>query len=146
MINKDNFKIVNNKLVSNIFIEKDLPIIEFNGKISNVQDLDFFSRLEISKTKAIGRSGDIDDYIEHSCNPNTGLKIIYHRAFLYTIKTIKPEQEICFDYSTIMFDYSFDCNCGFGNCRRTIKPFKDLDIALKSKYISIGIVPRFILE
>jgi len=146
MINKDNFKITNNKLISKIFIEKDLPIIEFNGKISNIEGLDFFSRLEISKTKAIGKSGDIDDYISHSCNPNTGLRIIHHRAFLYTIKSIKPEQEICFDYSTIMFDNTFDCTCGFGNCRRSIKPFKDLDVALKAKYITMDIVPKFILE
>jgi uncharacterized protein len=56
------------------------------------------------------------DYINHSCNPNTGL---VGQLTLVALRAIKPGEEICFDYATAdstPYD-EFDCECGASNCR-----------------------------
>jgi hypothetical protein len=142
----NNFYILNDKLYTKVDISSNYPIIEFKGKVQPSSNLDFFSRLEISSELSIGPSGDIDDHINHSCNPNTGLRVVHNRAFLYSIKNIKANQEITFDFSTTMLDGKYLCKCNFGNCRKFIEPFKSLDKQIKDKYISLNIVPKFILE
>ena len=61
--------------------------------------------------------------VNHSCNPNSG---IIGSATLIAIKNIKKDEEICFDYSTTMYDdpTKMKCECGERNCRHVIKESK----------------------
>jgi hypothetical protein len=56
------------------------------------------------------------DYVNHSCNPNSG---IHGHTMLVAMRDISPGEEICFDYA--MTDGSpyeeFVCACGSANCR-----------------------------
>lgn len=56
------------------------------------------------------------DYVNHSCNPNTGLG---SPISLIAMRDIAVGEEICFDYA--MSDSSpydeFDCQCGADACR-----------------------------
>lgn len=63
--------------------------------------------------------GDTADYINHSCNPNAGLK---GQISLVAMKEISPLSEVCFDYAmTDSSDYDeFECHCGAPNCRKLI--------------------------
>ena len=63
--------------------------------------------------------GDTADYINHSCNPNAGLK---GQISLVAMKDISPFEEVCFDYAmTDSSDYDeFECLCGTPNCRKRI--------------------------
>ena len=42
----------------------------------------------------MGPSGEVDDFFNHSCDPNAGLKITATKAVLVAIKDIPPGQEI----------------------------------------------------
>ena len=63
---------------------------------------------------------DLDDveYINHSCDPNIGVK---GQIILLARRDISPNEEICFDYETTeMNAEEFACDCGAKNCRKQI--------------------------
>jgi len=96
----------------------------------------------------MGPSGGLDDFFNHPCNPNSGLKIQNGKAILVAIKNIKSGEEITWDYSTTMNedDWEMDCVCGSKNCRGRIRDFKYLPENVQQKYINLRIVPKYILE
>jgi len=129
-------------------------IIEFTGPLLKKKDLPKRLKpeddryVQISKDEFMGASDDFDDYINHSCDPNSGLKEIKGKLILFTIKDIKKGEEITWDYSTTMAedDWVMACKCGGPNCRKKIGDFKDLPKDLQQKYIQLGIVPQFALD
>lgn len=58
-------------------------------------------------------------YINHSCNPNCEVKIIKNEIWIFSIKNIRKDEELSYDYG-----YDFDkedykdhkCRCGAKNC------------------------------
>ncbi len=104
--------------------------------------------LQIDENLYLGPTRTADNYINHSCNPNSGMKIQNNHVLLYAIKPIKKGDEITFDYSTSMDEnyWEMDCRCGSRNCRKRIRDFKHLPAEVKSRYIKLGIVPDFILR
>lgn len=68
-------------------------------------------------------------YINHSCEPNTGIK---NDSEFVAIRDIKRGEEISFDYSTNNFDFdmtgwTMKCHCGSKKCRKIISTFNKLD-------------------
>ncbi len=61
--------------------KKGERIIDFKGKLIKRDDLPKIVKpeddryIQIGKDKFMGASGDYDDYFNHSCNPNSGVKI-----------------------------------------------------------------------
>lgn len=56
------------------------------------------------------------DYVNHSCDPNAGLR---GQITLVALRAIAPGEEICFDYAMTdgcAYD-EFDCACGSPLCR-----------------------------
>ncbi|MFH1682238.1 MAG: SET domain-containing methyltransferase [Candidatus Woesearchaeota archaeon] len=102
--------------------------------------------IQIGKDLYLGPSGELDDFINHSCSPNTGLKMIGGKLILVAIKKIRKGDEICFDYSTSMAEdrWEMNCSCGSKNCRKLIRDFKHLPKKVKQKYLKTGIVPEYI--
>jgi len=82
-------------------------------------------------------------WINHSCNPNSGIK---NDRELVAIRDIKKDEEIRFDYSTSMDEdcWTMECKCGSKNCRGIIKDFKYLPTDLRQKYLMLEIVQNFI--
>jgi hypothetical protein len=74
-----------------------------------------------------------NQYLNHSCNPNSGIKgtirtkdngeDITGKYTIVALKKIKEGEEITIDYSTIEGDdlWEMECNCGEKNCRKTIR-------------------------
>lgn len=62
---------------------------------------------------------DAGDYINHSCQPNAGLR---GQIAVVAMRSIEPDEEICFDYA--MSDGTpydeFTCACGMPACRGQI--------------------------
>ena len=104
--------------------------------------------LQIGKRLYQGPAKGIDAYFNHSCNPNTGLKIKGKNAILIAIKNITKDQEITFDYSTSMDEdeWEMDCECDNSNCRKRIRDFKYLPKNIQGKYIKLDVVPKFVLN
>lgn len=131
--------------------KKGDKIMDFKGKYFTYEQLpapynkvlDHY--VQIGKNLLLGPSNDLDDYINHSCNPNSGLKIKNKKAWLIAIKNIKNDQEITWDYSTTMDedDFTMKCDCKSKNCRKIIKDFKYLPRKIQAKYAKLKIVPKY---
>ena len=129
-------------------------IVQFTGKVYSreeylhLHDPDNNHYIQVGENIFMGPSGNADDLINHSCNPNCGLKISSDGVFLYAIRDINPGEEITFDYSTTMDEehWEMDCCCGDPKCRKKIKDFKYLPEDIKKLYVSLGIVPKHIIN
>ena len=136
------------------YIEVGDEILKFNGPLVGINDLpkpytaenDYY--LQIGENLFIGPSGEIDDYVNHSCEPNSGIKFDMDGIKLVAITSITAGHQITFDYSTTMhnFDYEMNCACGSNKCRRRVKNFVELPREIQARYVKLGIVPGYILD
>ncbi|MFT4304865.1 MAG: SET domain-containing protein [Candidatus Woesearchaeota archaeon] len=141
-----------------VYANKDFKkgdfIIEWKGKIIKKNKRPKILKMEddmytqIAEELYMGPSNDFDDWIDHSCDPNSGLIFNSKKIFLIAIKDINKNEEITWDYSTTMYkeEYTFNCLCGNKNCRKIVKDFKYLPKNTQKKYIKLGIVPDFIIK
>jgi SET domain-containing protein len=128
-------------------------IIEFKGELFQREQIPEFKNLEddrflqINKGLYLGPSGDFDDYINHSCNPNSGILILDGKVLLVAITPIGIGSEITFDYSTTMDEdeWEMDCSCGSKLCRGKVKDFKYLSKQTQIKYLRLGVVPAYLM-
>ena len=104
--------------------------------------------IQVAYRWCIGPSGGFDDFFNHSCEPNSFIKIDGSSVVLHALKEILPGEEIVFDYSITMDEdcWEMPCNCGSKDCRGKIVDFKKLPSAVSQKYFSLGIVPDFIAQ
>ena len=60
------------------------------------------------------------DFINHSCDPNLGLR---GQITLVALRDIEVGEEVCFDYAmTDCTPYDeFECRCGMAACRGTVR-------------------------
>ncbi len=60
-----------------------------------------------------------DDFFNHSCNPNAGIK---GQILMVAMRDIKKGEEITYDYAMTDadFNYSFRCACNSSGCRGKI--------------------------
>jgi len=72
-------------------------------------------------------------YINHSCNPNCGIK---NSVKIVAMKNIRRGEEVTIDYSTSESEngWYLICHCENKNCRRIIRSYKFLSAELKLKY------------
>ena len=88
-------------------------------------------------------------YLNHSCEPNAGIRKVRHRLYLFAAERIARGREITIDYSTIIADddiWTMQCHCGAANCRGRVRRIRALPAALRAGYVERGMVPRYILE
>jgi SET domain-containing protein len=64
--------------------------------------------------------GNGTHYINHSCQPNCYMKIIYGHILFYALRDIEPNEEITLDYVMTLHPDTKRCTCGTGKCRGTI--------------------------
>lgn len=80
-----------------------------------------------------GKALEDDDYFNHSCEPNAGIK---GHLIMVAMRDIKPGEEITYDYA--MTDaglkYRFKCKCGKKNCRKIITSDDWKIFRLQNKY------------
>ena len=93
-------------------------------------------------------SGTIDDFTNHSCEPNTGIRLYARGAVILAIRHIAVHDEITFDYSTYLNNpyERIVCRCGSKSCRGVIGNFTTLPRTLQQRYLALGIVGDFVLE
>ena len=85
-------------------------------------------------------------FLNHSCSPNRGLKIMGKKVKLVAIRNIKAGEEVTYDYSTTMYNdpWLLKCKCGSRNCRKIIGDFSTLPKKIQNKYKRLGIIPRYL--
>jgi uncharacterized protein len=72
-------------------------------------------------------------YINHSCNPNCGIK---DSIKIVAMKNISKGEEVTIDYSTSESEngWYLMCHCENKNCRRIIRSYEFLPTKVKQKY------------
>ena len=75
-----------------------------------------------------------NQYLNHSCNPNSGIK---GTVTMVAIKDIKEGEEITIDYSIIEGDdlWEMKCACGEKNCRKIIRSIQFMPEDQFEKYL-----------
>jgi SET domain-containing protein len=106
------------------------------------------SYLQVGKNHYFADEGVSTYYLNHSCNPNAGIKFAGNKIKLVAIQFIGVDDEITFDYSTTSYrsGWSMNCECSAQGCRKVIGDFADLPTEVKEYYIRLGVVAPYCLE
>lgn len=154
----NNFAIGNNHLGKAVFaarsFKKGEVVTQFNGekihisKIPQSYEGERDRYMQIDREYFIGPSGSADDLINHSCDPNTGIKFTKAGLLLVAIRDIEAGEEITWDYSTTMFEnpWRMRCQCQSPLCRKVIGDFMLLDPKLQQKYRELDIIPDYLKQ
>jgi uncharacterized protein len=150
----ESYYVAKSKFGKGIFAARDIKIGEL---IMNFKGM-IISGNELGKVAKKGRNALTDPLqvsddrfmlilspyvlVNHSCDPNSGLKNI---TKLVAIKNIKKGDEIFLDYSSVWLE-GFRCRCGSRYCRGYISEFDSIPKLTQRRYIKLGIVPKFILN
>lgn len=124
-------------------------ILEVRGNIYNEEDARKDENLlEVGKKVYKGRSGGIEDYIGHSCEPNCKLHIVGNRVIIYSIYEIGIGKELTIDYSLSSTDreWKMECRCGSIRCRKVISGIWSIPEDRYKEYKAKGMVMGYIEE
>ena len=90
----------------------------------------------------------LDDFTNHSCDPNTGIHLTARGMRIFALRDIAAHEELTYDYSTYLNNphERMRCLCGAANCRGVIGNFSALPPALKRRYRALGVVGDFVEE
>ena len=130
-------------------IRQGETIMTFSGPLTHRSELNSADyHLQIGDDVYLGASGEADDYVNHSCAPNSGFSA---GLKLIALCDIKKDEEITWDYSTAIDEADFTgfyCQCGTSTCRKKVTSFRHLGLEkqrelqpwllpyLKEKYFS----------
>ena len=117
-------------------------------------ELNFSDTILLGDRESHSLQIDIDKYIlcdppflfsNHSCNPNCAVS---GELNFYTLKDIKADEELLWDYSTSMLErhWQMPCACGSADCRKLVRDFDLIPVNLQQQYINMNIVLPFILK
>ena len=84
-------------------------------------------------------------FLNHSCNPNTGVR---EATEIVALTGIEAGAELTFVYSTSMAEdaWEMDCSCKSAICRGRIRGFKYLPTARQFYYLNLCVVGDFCTE
>ena len=122
-------KIDNRGLYAATNIKKDSKIIEYKGRIITVKETETNPKFDNNKAIYLfnlNKKYDLDgDFkyntarlINHSCDPNCEVDGVGLKLWIYSIRDIKKNEELTYDYGfSFDKDYKdFPCRCGAKKC------------------------------
>lgn len=92
--------------------------------------------IEIDEHRHQAGTDEIDDYLNHSCDPNTALD--FERLELVAVRPLAAGEELSFNYLTSEWDMAapFTCQCGARGCVGVVRGFRHLEPAQQDALIS----------
>ena len=134
------------------------PIYTFEGVMFKSFEAHMYKKvashcMQIGEDLFLSPSGGVDDFFNHSCQPNAGFIFKNEKLTLYSLRNIDSEEEVCWDYSTTMNEYGITifpewietCFCGSDSCRIIIKSFNALPKNIQDTYKKLSIIPEYLL-
>lgn len=114
--------------------EEGATLLEFTGRRIRADRVPSLMRggsdrfVQVTPEHYMGPSGRMDDLVNHSCAPNTGLRFTDNGVFLVALRPIGHGEEITWDYSTTLAQSNWHmiCQCRAAECRRVIGNFASL--------------------
>jgi SET domain-containing protein len=123
-------------------IRKGEVVLPLTGKKlheSEISDVDRCqSLLQIEEDVYLMATGTIDDFLNHSCDPNLGFTPDGQSFF--ALRDIAKEEELSWDYSSSDNDpeWAMKCLCGSPRCRGTVAGFPALDQETRRRLLPIA--------
>jgi uncharacterized protein len=111
--------------------------------------------MEVGLNQVFLPSQDIDDYVNHSCEPNCRLDFRpTGRVFLVTLRDVTAGEDLTFDYATTTTHagtaafpgWRFTCRCGSVFCRGEVAAAEDLPIERLRYYARVGALAPHVLQ
>lgn len=131
-------------------------VLAFGGELLDRSEmlalLDRDHYLQIGPDLFLGPSGDLDDYVNHSCAPSTTVVIERGRlqASLRALRALEPGDEVTFDYSTVQLDDpGFNiprCHCDAEVCRGLIQDFSLMPRGEREALVRSGLCAWYVVE
>ncbi len=92
--------------------------------------------------------GSIDDLINHSCEPNCGIRLSPLGYRLIALRDIATGDQLTYDYSTYIGNprERMACACASPCCRREVGPFRELPPERRAFYLAHDVVGPFLLD
>lgn len=81
---------------------------------SSVKMVEFGDGTALDATRKGGPFG----YVNHSCDPNTFMRLFRGRVEFYSLRPIEAGEELTCDYGETHHDGRLACRCGSEKCRR----------------------------
>ena len=111
-----------------VHLSRGKKIAEYTGeKISNAEADRRAGRRRLRICDIDGRwsldgskGGNGTHYINHSCQPNSYMKILYGHILVLALRDIAPGEELTIDYQSTLHSDKKRCTCGSPSCRGTI--------------------------
>lgn len=113
-------------------IDKGELIVIFTGTVTDASETDFDDyHLQVGEARYIGPSGELDDLVNHSCEPNSGFSPQSQNEvpILIARRDIAAGEEITMDYNAVIDEAGwpgFACGCGASSCNGMVRSFRDL--------------------
>lgn len=94
-------------------------IITMKEAMKLIKNLKVINLVELDNNLALNASANPNDmrFINHSCGPNTYLRVMKDRVEFYALRDIKKGEELSCDYGETHHEGKLPCKCGAKNCR-----------------------------
>ena len=94
-------------------------IISVREARKRVKQMKRVSMVEFGDGRALDASVNPNDlrFINHSCDPNTYLRVCYSKVEFWSLRKIKKGEELTCDYGETHHEGKLLCRCGAKNCR-----------------------------
>lgn len=94
-------------------------IITMKEAMQLIKDQKVVNMVELENDLALNASDNPNDmrFINHSCDPNTFMRVMRNRVEFYALKNIKKGEELSCDYGETHHEGTLPCGCGAKNCR-----------------------------
>jgi SET domain-containing protein len=108
--------------------QRGRKIADYTGELITNAEANRRANRRLLRICAINSSWSLDGslggngthYINHSCEPNSFMKILYGHIQFYALRDIRPGEEITIDYESTLHSDTKRCYCGAKTCRGTI--------------------------
>ncbi len=132
--------------------DEGAPLLEFTGRRHRAEHVPSLMRggsdryVQVTPDHYMGPSGRLDDLVNHSCDPNAGLRFTDDGVFLVAIRAIARGEEVTWDYSTTLAESNWHmiCQCRAANCRRVIGNFSTIDAERQQFYRARNLVAPYL--
>lgn len=96
-----------------------IPLDEARRRASELESI---AIVEFDDDTALDASVNPNEfrYVNHSCSPNTYMRRHAHRVEFYSLRTIRPGEELTCDYGETHHEGQLPCRCGARGCKGAI--------------------------
>lgn len=94
-------------------------IITMKNAQQLIKDLKVINMVELDDDLALNAADNPNDmrFINHSCEPNTYIRVMKNRVEFYALKNISKGAELSCDYGETHHEGTLPCKCGAKKCR-----------------------------